>query len=355
MPKRRILDTLENTVKTAKAKEPNLMKGLYARLSKIGLPTPYVKSLLLPDWWDDEVAETPAGFTEAVWSIARHLGLPPAQLRDPDAVLELPRAQGVRFKLTQGTDAQSVQLARVLAERVARFVLLGVEPIEHRSLAVQDVRTAILESGEPWVSFQNLLEYCWSTGIPVVHLARLPRKTKKMDGLAIDIDGQPAIVLTSQRTDPSWLLFHLAHELGHIALGHVDGGQTVVDELIERDSDEPLEAAANDYAIELITGHAGSRVLPTARLMKAPRLAAIATELGRQHSVDPGHIALNYAHTMSRGQGNFWPLGNAALKHLPSEDATAMLRDRMFSNLDWSSLPNDAAEFVTRMVGLEDD
>jgi len=355
MPTRRILVALEDTAKTANAKTPNPMKSLYARLRSIGLSTPYVQKLLLPDWWDDQVANTPAGFTEAVWTIARHLGVQPEQLRDPNSVLELPGAQLVQFKLAQGIDAESVQLACVLGERVARFVLLGVEPSEHRSLSAQNIRTAILESGEPWVGLRNLLDYCWGAGIPVVHLAKLPPSTKKMDGLAINIDGRPAIVLTSQRNDPSWLLFHLAHELGHIALGHVDGGQTVVDGSIERDADDPLEVAANDYAIELVTGHAGTHVLPTARLMKAPRLAAVAAELGQQHNVDPGHIVLNYAHTMSRGQGNFWPLGNAALKLLPSEDATAMIRDQMFSNLDWSSLPNDAAEFVTRMVGLEDD
>jgi hypothetical protein len=32
-------------------------------------------------WWDDRAADTPAGFTEAVWIIARHLGIECAALR----------------------------------------------------------------------------------------------------------------------------------------------------------------------------------------------------------------------------------------------------------------------------------
>ena len=118
------------------------MKELFGRLRDIGLSTPYVRSQILSDWWDDEIAETPAGFTEAVWTIARHLGLSAEQLRRPGASLDLPDAQRVQFKLAQGTDANSVQLARVLGERVARFALLGVEETELPSLAALDVASA---------------------------------------------------------------------------------------------------------------------------------------------------------------------------------------------------------------------
>jgi hypothetical protein len=192
------------------------------------------------------------------------------------------------------------------------------------------------------------LDYCWSIGIPVLHLSKLPSSTRKMDGMAVNVDGRSAIVLASGRTSPPWLLFHLAHELGHIALGH----GTVVDGSIEEDSTDPQEVAANEFAIELITGRAGMRVVPPGRWPNAAGLAQAAEALGSQLGVDPGHIVLNYAHSMSRGKANFWPVANAALKKVPLEgDAVAMIRERLAENLDWSDLPTEGAEFVARMTG----
>ncbi len=333
------------TAKTTGTETPNPMKSLLSRLRSIGLPTPYVRQFLLPDWWDDEAAASPVGFTQVVWTIARHLGIRPELLRDPTQAITLPRQHGVQFKLTKGTDEQSVELARILGQQVARFALLGVTQLEAAACA-KDIRTAILESGAPWISFGTLLDYCWSIGIPVLHLSKLPGK--KMDGMAVNIDGKSAIVLASGRTGTAWLLFHLAHELGHIALGH----GTVVDGTIDEESSDPLEKEANDFAIELITGRVGARVVPQGRWPKADGLAETAQRLGSQEGVDPGHIVLNYAHGMSRGgTNNFWPVANAALKKIPSEgDAAAMIRERMAAKLDWSSLPTEAAEFVARMT-----
>lgn len=329
------------------------MKGLFVRLRAMGLPTPYVRRYLLPEWWDDDAAATPAGFTEAVWTIARHLGVTPEQLRDPAASIELPRPHRVQFKLAQGTEEQSVELARVLGERVARFALLGVErPADATPEVAHDIRNHILESGAPWVGFCSLLDHCWSVGIPVLHVSEFPKgSTKKMDGMAVNIEGRPAIVLASGRNHPAWLLFILAHELGHIMCGHIDDGGTVVDGTIDKDSSDPLEKEANEFAIELITGKVGTRIITKSRWPKADALAASAVQLGRERSIDPGHLVLNYAHSMS---GDFWAVANAALKLLPPEGGTAsVIRERIAAKLDWSKLPADAAGFVARMTGLD--
>lgn len=329
------------------------MKGLFARLRSIGLSTPYVRKFLLPDWWEDEAAETPTGFTEAVWTVARHLGVEPQQLLDGSEAIALPRRHNVKFKLAQGADEQSVELARTLGEQVVRFTLLGVERPEGATReGAQQIRSRILDAGAPWVGFGALLDYCWDVGIPVLHLAEFPKgATKKMDGLAVNIGGQAAIVLASGRASASWLLFHLAHELAHILRGHVDDGGTVVDGAIDQGSSDPLEKEANDFAIELITGQVGTTVAPTGRWPDAPALAMAAQHLGEQISVDPGHLVLNYAHSM---RGNFWGVANAALKRLPNEgDPAAMIRERLAANLDWSALPPEAAEFVARMTRLD--
>lgn len=330
------------------------MKGLYERLRAIGLRTPYVKKYLLPEWWDDAAATTPAGFTEAVWIIARHLGVDAAQLRELDEPVQLPANGRVHYKFSGGTQQESVTLARMLAEQVAKFVMLGTRPKPEGAFPdAKSIRTSILESGAPWVGFGSLLDFTWSLGIPVLHVSELPTgTTKKMDGMVVPIGDRPAIVLTSGRSNPSWMLFLLAHELGHICSGHLDDGSTFVDADIDAASADPKEKEANDFALTLITGSPDTRIVPKARWPNAKALARGAQQVGQQIGVDPGHIVLNYAHSM---RGNFWGVANAALKQIPSEgDAAAMIRERMSANLDWSSLPSEAAEFVARMTNQGD-
>lgn len=338
---------------TTSTNNPNPMKGLYEKLRSIGLRTPYVRRYLLPEWWDDEAAASPAGFTEAVWTIARHLGVEPAQLRDPTEPVRLPTGTRVQYKLSGDAQPESVALARQLGEQVAKFVMLGAaSPSGPRPADAKAIRTAILEKGASWVGFGNLLDYCWYLGIPVLHVSELPSgTTKKMDGMAVPIGDRSAIVLTSGRRNPAWMLFLLAHELGHICSGHLADGSTFVDADIDAASTDPKEREANDFALALITGNAATRIVPKARWPNAADLAVGAQNLGRQISVDPGHIVLNYAHSMP---GNFWGVANAALKLIPSEgDPAAMIRDRMSANLDWSNLPSEAAEFVARMTGQD--
>lgn len=351
--RRRILPPPKEHAATTRTNKPNPMQGLYEKLRGVGLRTPYVKKYLLPEWWDDDAAASPAGFTEAVWTIARHLGVDAGQLRSQDEPVRLPANNRVHYKLSGDTQHESVALARLLAEQVAKFVMLGAPARPGGAHPdAKTIRAAILEKGAAWVGFGNLLDFTWSLGIPVLHVSELPAgTTKKMDGMAVPIGDRAAIVLTSRRRNPSWMLFLLAHELGHICSGHLDDGSTFVDADIDAASTDPKEKEANDFALALITGNAGTRIVPKARWPKAADLARGALHLGQQIGVDPGHIVLNYAHSMP---GNFWGVANAALKLIPSEgDPTAMIRERVSMNLDWSNLPSEAAQFVARMTNQD--
>lgn len=48
----------------------NPIHALYAELRRRGVADPRA---LLPDWWDDEAAMDPVGFTEALWRVAQQL------------------------------------------------------------------------------------------------------------------------------------------------------------------------------------------------------------------------------------------------------------------------------------------
>lgn len=59
----------------------NPMKRVYERLAAIGMSRRWVRRIVLPDWWDDRIARTRAGFAEGLMLISRHTGLTMRQLR----------------------------------------------------------------------------------------------------------------------------------------------------------------------------------------------------------------------------------------------------------------------------------
>src|SRR6185503_20382966 len=66
-----------------------VMNDLYRRLRQAGFDKAFVKRNLLPDWWDDALADVPANRAVAEAAISRMLGFPVAALRNHDQVLEI--------------------------------------------------------------------------------------------------------------------------------------------------------------------------------------------------------------------------------------------------------------------------
>jgi hypothetical protein len=75
----------------------------------------------------------------------------------------------------------------------------------------------------------------------------------------------------------------------------------------------------------------------------------LAKECGRRNHIDPGHVVLNYAHSMG---ANFFGVARGALKVLyPDADAIKTVRTKLAENLDWEMLPEDSSEFLVRITG----
>lgn len=51
-----------------------------------------------------------------------------------------------------------------------------------------------------------------------------------MDAVAIKVSERPVIALTKKHKHASGVLFGLAHELGHIACGHLENNSLLIDE-----------------------------------------------------------------------------------------------------------------------------
>jgi hypothetical protein len=329
----------------------NPMADLYRRLGAVGLTKPMVHRYILPDWWNDQVAKNPAGYAEGISFISRHLGLDLASLRDSGRLITYRESGICKFKKSKNATEDQLQMARSLATRVAHLVNAATpESCAPLPASATQMRQEILGQGHPWVSLRNLVDYCWSLGVPVVHLTSF-LKSKRPDGLAVRVRGRPIVVLCKKVRATAWLLFILAHELGHIALGHIPEDGALVDENVNTNEPDTEEDEANSFAIELLTGTKDCSFHSASRWPNAQRLAKRALEIGRELKIDPGHVVLNYAHTMG---GEFFPVANAALSLLePKKEALGIVRQKLAEHLDWSSLPEDSSEFLMRVTQAE--
>jgi hypothetical protein len=323
------------------------MQDLYANLSQSGLSESYVVRKVLPEWWSDDMTESSTGYLETISYIAKHLGIPLSQLRSPQSALAPQDAASARFKLREGVNADDVTWARALSIRAAEIATSATEKPFELSTPVdaQAVRDRILEEGHPWVGLENLTDFCWNEGIPVLHLPEVPGN--KMDGMAVRVDGCPAIILTLNKKHEAWLLFILAHELGHVLRGHLEADEAWIDERLDLSSTDKYEYEANSFAVELITGDPDTEATAD-RYPKARKLANLALEIGRENQIDPGALILNFAFHET---GNVWRLASAALNEIESDpDAPSLIRAKADSVLEWSWLPIESANFLRRLM-----
>lgn len=289
------------------------MRALYDRLKSHGLDRQYVQAAILPDWWEDALFDNASNRLTAQMSIARFLGIKVQQLIDPTCELS-PAAQSVRLKRGKNADisevagavAAAIHIARITADLLRdRLPFTGTRP-------ALEIRNQLLARPQcTWPDLTNLVDYCWQHGIAVVHLTRLPRKSKVIAGLATFVGARPVIVLCSGRDSPAWLAFHLAHELGHIMSGHVrQGDAPLVDLGLDGANSEAHEREADQYAFQVLTGHPALQLTGAIGLTGA-KLAKEARVFGERHRIHPGTVALIYGYCQER-----LPVAQAALSAL---------------------------------------
>ena len=336
-------------------KSTNPMADLYNRLRAVGLTQNYLKKTILPEWWDDEIAENPAGYAEGLTYLSRHLGLDLASLHDPSRTIDFREFGICKYKKSKDATEDQLALARAVASRVAQLAHLATkDDFSPCSKVASQIRGEILARGAAWVGLDELLDHCWSIGIPVLHISNFPEKPydwpgtrRRPDGLAVRVEGRPVVVLCKKAGDPSWLSFILAHELGHIALGHIEREGVLVDESMDDNIKDEEEIAADNFAVELLVGSPNVKFKCAGRWPKAEQLAQEALQIGREKKIDPGHVVLNFAYASRK---NLWPLAKAALALLhPEKNATEIVSRKMTASLDWAILPEDHNDFLKRI------
>ena len=296
-------------------------------------------------------------FHELQLGLAQRLSLDPLSLFDEKAPLQLSYVGQPKFKHLALSEAQQ-RAANGFGAGLARLLLAATPEGTHELPAsALELRHLLLENAlEPWVGFGQLLTLCFAFGVPVAHLTAFPAGIKGMAAMTTSV-GQRGVIFTARKpTHPAQVAFYIAHELGHIALGHVRDGRSIVEALTldPHETDDGLppddeEAAADRFAFELLTGQPVLHVQGPSDRGTAKELLETAVKTGHALRIDPGLIILCFGRATGR-----WPFSGAALKMLPDHDVavTAQINRALRSQLDPEMLSSDDRAFIDAVAAV---
>ncbi|MEV7145928.1 hypothetical protein AB0O05_05455 [Streptomyces sp. NPDC093084] len=301
-----------------------------------------------PQWWSEEAAESTSATAELTFTVARRLGLSPRALFDGSP--QFLWRDETKFKnLKSRSDDEEAALAS-FGTAIGRSALIATrgEALQARVTAIT-LRDAILGQSD-CVTLLDLLSFCWSVGIPVLQLRVFPLRQKRMHAMTVQVDKRYAVLLGFDTKYSAQAAYNIAHEIGHIALGHLDESGSLMemgDPMRIDDSDEE-EAAADRFALELLTGREDPQILPDISSYSSRQLASAARKASEKERIDPGVIALCLGH--ATGQ---WDRSFGALKMIPpgEQDVARAINDLAAMQFDWDALSYSSQEYLSRVMG----
>lgn len=327
-------------------------QALLERMQDAGFAEPFLRATL-PEWALNE--ESASGQMMLRLLLARRLNLDPEALMDDSLPLGFLQSGPIKFKHMRLGPGPRRDTLTGFALGVTR-ILLAASPAQavDRIPGAMELREAVMTSGRDNIGFGDVLSVCWSLGVPVLHLRLFPAQTKGITAMAVRIGVQHAILVARESGVPAQYMFHVAHELGHIALGHLAG----VSAILDADPDDPANAqevlidddeeeAADAFAQELLSGQRSFTVRRDLAGSKgtAAELAERAQQLGADLMIDPGHVVMSFGHSTKE-----WSLAMAAAKLVPGQDASpASLVNRVLWD-QLASLSDEQALHFLRAV-----
>lgn len=325
---------------------------LRLRLRRIGLSESAIAAAW-PSWWTEQAETSVSARAELRFSLSRKLGLDPHSMLDDDAVPRFVWRDEASFKhLSDQTDLERSAITSF--GRSVGSMLLGAvpKPGTLRNASAAELRKLLLDTGIPFVGLVDLLALCWSVGIPVAHLRVFPWPRKMMAAMSVLAAPGAAILIGRDADYPAPIAFYLAHELGHIAMGHLGSDGIIVD------LDEPSPSAAiadeqentaDRFALELLTGNPHPKVLPERDRYSARGLAKTALRSSKALAIEPGVLALCFGHSTKD-----WRVASGALRHIYSDRKPVWveINRTAWSQLDLGRLSDDSAEYVSTVLGL---
>ena len=320
-----------------------------ARLKATGLTDSAINAAW-PEWWSDAADASASAQAELRFSLARKLGLDPRSLFDDDA----PKFfwdDSAKYKNFKGDPERDRPAITAFGNSISRMLIKGApfyKPLI--GLDAKVLRDSIL-ANQPFVRLVDLLATLWAMGVPTAHLRVYPLAAKRMCAMASRSGERFAILLAKDSNFPASVAFHVAHEIGHIALGHIGDGSALID---MEDTDEHVdesdaeEKAADRYALELLTGDPDFTVAKEGRGRNPQQLASEALTVGPANRIEPGTLALCYAHVTDE-----WATLQAAMPYIYTQSipAWSVTNKIASSQLDWDAITDENASFLRAVMG----
>ena len=328
-------------------------KRLKTRLRGFGISNSAI-SAAWPRWWSDEADASPSAQAELRFSVARRLGLDPRSLLDDGDEPRFLWREEARFKHLSGES--DVERAGITSfGRAVAAVVVAASPTPTVTIAGArslDLRRQILRSGRPYVDLLDLLSLAWSSGVPVIHLRVFPWTHKRMAAMTVRLGDQWAVLLGKDSGYPAPIAFYIAHELGHIALNHLAVDRLIVDFEEVRpttQTEDAEEKAADEFALELLTGDLRPTVLPEVPGRRsAIELARRAMGSAAALEIEPGMLAQAFGY--STGD---WATATAAMRHIYGRAVPiwTVVNGVAGNQLDLDGLTEDATDFLEVVLG----
>jgi Zn-dependent peptidase ImmA (M78 family) len=203
-------------------------------------------------------------------------------------------------------------------------------------------------TGAQCVTLAAILDYCWSRRIAVVHVDNFPVEKKGLDALVYRVNDRYVIVV-ARAIEPAAgarASFIIAHELGHIALGHVQENTGIIDDPSNEERSRYDEAAADAFAAEILSG---GRYKPSWRRgsKRADTMAERAETYGKRWNIDPGVLLWRSAY-----EEGLWANAAAASRRLQALPTPThqFINDVARRNIDTSRVSEDTLHTIERTL-----
>lgn len=247
----------------------------------------------MPEWWNDACGTQSELITDVEIRIARFLGLPLADVKNPDLSLTPVKYENTHLRRVRFIDEDRLAPAIHSALKIGAAVVRNLrnsEPFQETiPIAALSWRHQILKN-QTNVTLDMLLKNLWSRGIPVVPIEVLP--APNFQGIACIIEDRPIILLGQRHDEPGHVAFIIAHEAGHIAAKDCAPGQPVVDEAGEVDDDTDMERDADNFAKQVLLG---SDIIPELTGENYKQIAKQANQIEQDIGADASLIIFNWA------------------------------------------------------------
>jgi len=150
---------------------------------------------------------------------------------------------------------------------------------------------------------------------------------------------------------PAPLAFYLAHEIAHIALGHLAEKQVLVDleapfaEFMQGDGEED---SADMYALEVLTGEPRPVVVPIAGPSSSRELGRVARVASKPLRIEPGTLALCFGYNTRD-----WATAYGAMPHIYTSAKPVWHEVNKVAkmHLALDRLPDDSADYLNAVLG----